>query len=230
MTPTVVLFDAGNTLVHLDFPALQAIFAEAGARRTADQIRDAAELTRAELNRFLAAREGSTESRDTRGYLLRLVYDRLEVPEDDRRTRITAALARSLSGLWRVPDPDAVPTLTALRAGGRRLGVVSNSDGTIAAGLERVGLAGFFETVVDSGAEGVEKPDPAIFRIALRRMGAAPEEAVYVGDIPAVDLAGARAAGITPVLIDPRDLFPGESAPRIRSLSELPGVLDRLHP
>ncbi len=57
--------------------------------------------------------------------------------------------------------------------------------------------------VVDSGAVGVEKPDPAIFRIALERAGVSAAEAMHVGDLFPVDVVGARRAGLEPVLLDP---------------------------
>ena len=117
-------------------------------------------------------------------------------------------------------------TVRALREDGYRIGVVSNSNGRVAELLEIAGFRGVFETVVDSALVGVEKPDPEIFRIALGRLGAAPESAVYVGDVPCVDLVGAAAAGIRGVLVDPLDLFPEVAAPRIRTLSELPRRLE----
>jgi HAD superfamily hydrolase (TIGR01509 family) len=56
--------------------------------------------------------------------------------------------------------------------------------------------------VVTSAGAGARKPDPEIFRRALELAGCAPEEALHVGDTPEEDAAGARAAGITPLLID----------------------------
>ena len=91
--------------------------------------------------------------------------------------------------------------------------------------LDGAGFSGLFETVVDSHLVGVEKPDPAIFRIALERMNAPPEPAVFLGDVPAVDVVGARAAGLTAVLRDRHDLYATIDAPRLRSISELPGWL-----
>ena len=78
---------------------------------------------------------------------------------------------------------------------------------------------------MDSGLEGVEKPDPAIFRIALDRLGADAEGAVYVGDLPSVDLEGARAAGLAGILVDPYDVFAHTDWPRVRTLEEVPAML-----
>ena len=59
------------------------------------------------------------------------------------------------------------------------------------------------ECVIDSGAVGVSKPDPRIFQIALDAIGVAAADAWYVGDMPGIDVVGARAAGLWPIVMDP---------------------------
>jgi len=66
--------------------------------------------------------------------------------------------------------------------------------------LADLGLRDHFDTVVISGDVGVSKPDPGIFHIALEETGLLAEEALHVGD-SREDVEGARAAGVTPVLI-----------------------------
>ncbi|HVQ35234.1 MAG TPA: HAD hydrolase-like protein, partial [Candidatus Bathyarchaeia archaeon] len=61
--------------------------------------------------------------------------------------------------------------------------------------------------------------------IALERMGLEPERTLFLGDVPAVDVAGARAAGLTAVLLDRHDLYGDVDAPRLRSITELPAWL-----
>jgi HAD superfamily hydrolase (TIGR01509 family) len=79
-----------------------------------------------------------------------------------------------------------------------------------------------FDVVVDSATTGAAKPDPAIFRHALSRLGVAAGRALYVGDDPANDLDGARAAGIDAVLIDrSSDRAPGS----IGALTELEALV-----
>jgi putative hydrolase of the HAD superfamily len=73
--------------------------------------------------------------------------------------------------------------------------------------------------------EGVEKPDPAIFRIALDRAGVRPEEAIYVGDHPFFDVDPAREVGLQPVLVDRRGRHPDADAIRITSLEDLPAAV-----
>lgn len=98
--------------------------------------------------------------------------------------------------------PDAAPALQALRDDGRRLVVVSNWDCSLPDVLDRVGLGELLDGVVSSAVAGARKPDPAIFEDALELAGCRPEEALHVGDTAEEDVAGARAAGIRPLLID----------------------------
>ena len=107
------------------------------------------------------------------------------------------------------------------RERGFRVGVVSNADGRVAALLEAAGLAPHLETIVDSHLEGVEKPDPEIFRRALARLGVAAHRTAYVGDIFAIDVLGARAAGLSAILIDETGAYADAECPRIASLAEL---------
>jgi putative hydrolase of the HAD superfamily len=122
--------------------------------------------------------------------------------------------------------PDAAPALAALAGSGRRLAVVSNWDVSLPPVLERLGLAGRFEAVIHSAGAGAAKPDPRPFAIALARLSLQPGECVHVGDDPVTDGAGARAAGIEPILID-RSARAGTSR-HVRSLLDLPALLNRL--
>jgi HAD superfamily hydrolase (TIGR01509 family) len=98
--------------------------------------------------------------------------------------------------LWSNVLPGLPGALAALRAGGVRLVVVSNSDGTAEQGLAAVGLRDYVDHVVDSSRVGVEKPAPGIFLHALALADAAPERTLHVGDLYAVDVLGARGAGL----------------------------------
>jgi putative hydrolase of the HAD superfamily len=108
------------------------------------------------------------------------------------------------------------------------MSVISNANGTVRAKLERVGLAGYFEAILDSHEEGVEKPDPAIFRRAMERTGAAPSGSLYVGDMYHIDVVGAREAGMEAVLLDPADLHADKPVRRMSTIAGLPALLDAL--
>jgi len=119
-----------------------------------------------------------------------------------------------------VPDY-VVPVLDALRARGLRLVVVSNANGTLLAHMERLGLTGRFDYILDSQDEGVEKPDPRFFEIALARSRARKETTIHVGDLYYVDVIGARHAGLRGVLLDEANLRPDADCPRVQSLAAL---------
>jgi putative hydrolase of the HAD superfamily len=123
--------------------------------------------------------------------------------------------------LWESVPEDVVPALTCLRALGLRLVVVSNANGTLHAHLQRLGLSRFFDEMLDSQREGVEKPDPELFRRALARAGAQAATTVHVGDLYYVDVVGARAAGIDAWLLDPASLYADADCPRVATLAEL---------
>jgi HAD superfamily hydrolase (TIGR01549 family) len=98
-------------------------------------------------------------------------------------------------------DPTALQVLATLRES-KTLALISNFDHPSHAYevLRETGLDRYFETVVISGEVGVKKPNPEIFRIALRATNLSAEEVVYVGDTQD-DVDGAKAAGIRPILI-----------------------------
>jgi putative hydrolase of the HAD superfamily len=122
--------------------------------------------------------------------------------------------------LWDQLNQEAEPVLEHL-TGRYRLGVVSNSDGTVAATLAQLGLARWFSVIVDSEVVGVSKPDAGIFRHALEALDSVPERSVYVGDSYALDVRGAANAGVHPILLDPYGLHRYRSVQRIQSLSNL---------
>ena len=97
--------------------------------------------------------------------------------------------------------PDTVPALTALRARGLRLAIVSNFDGRLTRICEGLGIGAYFDAIVMSARVGAAKPDPRIFAVALQRLGVGAAEAVHVGDSLREDVAGARSAGLQATLI-----------------------------
>ena len=93
--------------------------------------------------------------------------------------------------------PDALETLATIRASGRPIGLITNGSVRMQSGkIECLALASVFDVILISDGEGIAKPDPEIFRRALTRIGAGAKRAVFVGDNPEADIAGARAAGM----------------------------------
>jgi putative hydrolase of the HAD superfamily len=134
----------------------------------------------------------------------------------------------AVAQLWSRLVPGSVDGLRALATTGVRVGVVSNADGTVAERLAAQevlqvgpGVGVEVECIVDSGAVGVSKPDPRIFRIALDALGIEPDDAWYVGDMPGIDVVGARAAGLRPFVMDPYGFHEGADYERITALADV---------
>jgi putative hydrolase of the HAD superfamily len=194
-----VVFDAGNTLLFLDYPRMaHAVGAALGVALTGDA------LARGAPAAALRMEEGRATDRDRTVAFLDALFGQAGVPAE-RLAEVRATLERlhAERHLWSGIAPDTHDALARLRAGGFRLGVVSNSDGRVEEALRAAGLLAYFDVIVDSTLAGVEKPDPAIFRPALEALEVRPEDAVYVGDLYDVDVAGARAAGMTAILFAP---------------------------
>jgi HAD superfamily hydrolase (TIGR01509 family) len=152
-----------------------------------------------------------------------LVLDEARVP---RSAATEAALAElreyhARRNLWENVPAEVVPCLRRFRAVGLSLVVVSNANGTLRDHLLRLDLHRYFDVVLDSFDEGVEKPDPRLFAVGLERSGARAEATLHVGDFYEIDVVGARAAGLRAVLLDAAGLYPEADCPRVRSLTEL---------
>jgi HAD superfamily hydrolase (TIGR01662 family) len=123
----------------------------------------------------------------------------------------------------------------ALAGRGYRLGCVTNTladTAVIRAMLRRHGFEAYMRSVVVSADEGWRKPHPSLFEKALRELDVAPGEAVFVGDSPVHDIAGARSCGLWAVLTTqyvarpyPDDHPPPDAV--IGHLRELPHVIER---
>jgi putative hydrolase of the HAD superfamily len=226
-----VVFDAGGTLVRLDFEWMSAIAREYGYRV------DPAALRRAEVRgrrRYDATRhDGGGPSPplggagDIRAYFGGMLMA-VGIPSSVIGTLVVRYLARERqSGLWSRPNEGARAAIDWVVAKGLRRAVVSNSDGRADWHLRHSGVRSGLEFVVDSALVGVEKPDPRIFEIALEQLGLSAGRALYVGDIRSVDEVGARAAGMHFVLLDPEGDYAGPGTPHVRSIDALPEWIGR---
>jgi putative hydrolase of the HAD superfamily len=154
--------------------------------------------------------------------------------DDDALDAARAVLLEEfgLGDVWTRVIPGSRAALGELHDLGVALAVVSNADGTVEAQLRadqicQVGPGPGVPVaiVLDSAVVGISKPDPAIFNLALEAVGVDAAHAVFVGDTPPVDVVGARAAGITPILVDPYDLHVDVDCRRVRSLADVPAVI-----
>jgi len=201
-----IFFDAGNTLIRMNYGTIAGELAHHGAAVTPEALQRAEWRARVRLDPELgAARGASTENRGTVERYLRYLLGEAGIT-DQAVVAAVAAWHRAYNvpiGVWDTADPGAAAALALARDRGVRTAVISNSNGSVRAILDRLGLLPSLEFVLDSSEVGAEKPDPVIFRLALERCGLAPGEVVYVGDIYSIDVLGARAADMRAVLLDP---------------------------
>jgi putative hydrolase of the HAD superfamily len=192
MTVEAVTIDAYGTLVTLrdPVPSLQEALAARGVERG---VGDVEEAFRAEVAYYVPrSHEGRDDAtlallrRDCARVFLEAAGADL-APEEFAPAFVEALVFEAVGG--------ATDACRALAEAGLRLAVVSNWDVGLHDQLARLGLTAIIGEVVTSAEAGAPKPDPAVFRLALSRLGVTPGSAVHVGDAPA-DEEGARAAGV----------------------------------
>jgi HAD superfamily hydrolase (TIGR01509 family) len=216
-----VLFDAGNTLVFLDYARLASgVGEELGLSLSADAL--AAQVPAASR---AIERAGGNDKQRAAVYLETMFLLAGVPPERLGEVRDCLARMHGERHLWCVVPSGSAESLARLKAAGLRLGVVSNSDGRVEQALAVAGLRDYFDVIIDSALVGVEKPDPRIFRAALDALGVLPEEALYVGDVYEIDVLGAQAAGIRAILFSPpaRETMP--ACPTTNSIRDLVDAL-----
>ena len=217
--PSAVLLDALGTLVELETP-WPYLAHELAGRGVVVDLQAARTAMLAEMGYYRAhhdeARDWAT-LKDLRRRCAAVVQESLgtSLPLADVEDALLAAIRFRAY-------PEVPATLERLRAGGARLAVVSNWDVSLHDVLERTGLRGLVDVVVISAELGVAKPDPAIFRAALDRLGASAADAMHVGDSVEADVAGARAAGLEAVLVARNG---GQTPDGVRVVASLDGLL-----
>ena len=217
-----VIFDAGNTLLRMNYGIIADHLRTRGRVTSPDQVEEAELRARVRLDPHLAPGASSTESAVTHGRYLRYLLEHLAIT-DEAEIGAIARWRRGYNlpvGLWNRADPEALGAIRRVREAGLVAGVISNSNGSVRSILEETGLAAHLHFIIDSSVVGVEKPDPRIFHLGLREAGVAPAEAVYVGDLYSVDVLGARAAGLDGILLDPRGFWAPRDCRLARGLDE----------
>jgi putative hydrolase of the HAD superfamily len=229
-----VFFDAGETLVH-PHPSFADLFAKVLRREghpvPASILAERIAIVAERFQQAARERELWTTSRErSRAFWWSVYRAFLGDLGIEASEALLVAVYREFTDLanYRLFD-DVVPVLDALAGRGLRLGVVSNFEEWLEQLLEELDVVEAFDVRVVSGVEGMEKPDPAIFRLALDRAGVTAGDSAYVGDSPTFDVDPARAVGMMPVLIDRRDRYPGFATTRIRHMAELPAAIGLAH-
>lgn len=215
-----IYFDVGNTLLFPNRDRIHAPLAERGFTPDAGVLRNLERRTKNQFDATLA-KDGSTDHSFWWMFYSQLLEE-IGLSDDAMRDQLVSSIRQSAN--W-----DVIPAGTRehLQEIGRhyQISVISNADGKIEDVLRRCQIADCFRTITDSGLVGYEKPHPEIFRQALEKMKAAPEESLYVGDMYSVDYLGATGAGMQGLLMDVPGAYEDKGLPRIASLGELRSLL-----
>ena len=234
-SPRAVLFDLGNTLVAyyraIDFApilreSIDSICDFLAEQKSVTIERDRAFKRALQLN----VEDSSHRVRPLRNRLVDIFSDQALSDSD-----LCAMCDVFLGPIFRTGriDPDALPTLAAIRQRGIRTAIVSNTPWGSSAEqwaqeVHRHGLADAVDAIVFCVDVGWRKPAPQIFQRALSLLDVEARHSVFVGDDPHWDVAGAVRSGLRPILIDPRGAVADTTCPTIQSLTGLLPLLDTI--
>ena len=223
ITPPVetLFLDAGGVLLFPNWRRISETLAAHAVAVAPEALSAAEPLAKRELDVQNLVRHSNDAQRGWSYFNLVLQHAGVTLSEATDAALVELYAYHSSHNLWELV-PEHVPhALARLRARVARLVVVSNANGRLHVVMERLGLARYFDLMLDSHLEGVEKPDPRLFQIGLERCGGRAQTTLHVGDFYWIDVMGARAAGLRAVLVDSAGLYPDADCPRIKSLAEL---------
>lgn len=220
--PKALLFDFGGTLAFLDYELLAREFSREGRKLDALALEHAEYAGRAAIDRHLMSEGNAHATNAAYELFFRGWMAAAGIPEEEFRECAAkfAAIHREAT-LWRVVRPGTFEALDAFKSAGYKLAIVSNAEGQVEDDAKRFGLAKYFDVIIDSHVVGVAKPHPRIFQIALERLGVAPDEVRFAGDIYSIDVEGARAAGIEARLVDQHRRYTWVEHQKIRHIGEM---------
>lgn len=235
----VLFLDVGNTLMSIDF---ELVCRELGRN---DIYCDASMLQRADAaaRPIISSEVTKTKndpSTDERVFLFIKILEQLPIGILKNMDSIKQVAQNVVSilfneenvmRLWSHVLPGTEKALTIFQAMGYQMHVIGNADGMLEQRLVKGNLRKYFGIVIDSHIVQIEKPDPRIFKMALEATNCEPQEALYVGDVYEVDIAGAKSVGMQAILVDPfsdYDSIDCERVPDLLALAEkLRSVKDR---
>ena len=230
----IVFFDAGETLLR-PHPSFHELFTStaraAGYELDVADVRSVQQrlaphlVELAEETGITAPSLNPEDSLRYWSHLYRRLLGELQIEDESLVQAMYSTFSSSAS--YKLYE-DALPCLDDLAATGFRLGLISNFERWLEEMLVELELGNHFEVSVISGVVGVEKPDPLIYERAVQAAGVEPSRAAHIGDSPVMDVEPADQIGIVGILLDRWDRYPDWKGPRVRSLTEVPSLLDTL--
>lgn len=219
---TTIFFDAGGTLVYPDIALTEWALASRGIFPADDQRYAAEREAKRQLDEARAEHQ-SVDAQYWDIYYFRLFHELGMAEDAELRAALVAATRKGTN--WRQVRPDTREVLARLKRR-YRIGLISNSDGSVRRLFELLGLDDCFDSFTDSHLCGCEKPDPRIFECAMASLGAMPQQSLYVGDIYSIDFLGAQGVGMGAVLMDLAGAYRDTPYPRVESLAEFESRLE----
>ncbi len=215
-----VFFDVGNTICFFNYEFLKDFLVERYAIDvTTEELEATHKIIRKSVGPML--NQGLThESLTTQAY--KSWFRVLGVEEEKIDDVINAVKNHPFRHLfWARTEEGTKDVLIWLKEKGYKLGIISNAEGQIKRLISHIGFESMFDAIIDSYEVGFQKPDLRIFNYALKEIGVMASEAVHVGDLIESDIVGARAAGITPILVDSDGQYEDVDCIKIRNVQEL---------
>ncbi|MCX6545318.1 MAG: HAD-IA family hydrolase [Acidobacteria bacterium] len=216
-----IFLDAGGVLVCPNWDRASEMLGRHGVRVDAATLAAAEPAVKRQLDVAHTVRATTDEQR---GFLyFDLILKRAGISPTAQSDAALAELKvfHDRENTWDALPIDVIPALRRLKGAGLQVVVVSNTNATLRLALARLGVDPLIDLVVASEEEGVEKPDPRLFRIALDRAGANTETTIHCGDLYEIDIVGARAAGLPAVLLDSTGMYNDVDCPCVASMTEL---------
>lgn len=224
---STIVFDAGGTLLQMNYDALARAYVDAAAAWNTPidfaAARVVIETLESELPTWQQTRRVSLEQDNGREFWNSFFaegFKRLNITRDVM-SAADAIRARFQNAEFEMLFDDVAPALADLHARGKTLGILSNFSTNLENILRRLGVHHYFDFFIISAAVGVEKPDARIFDLTVRAANRSRAEIVYVGDSVFHDVEGARRAGIDAILVDRHNRHPDFEGARVRDLREL---------
>lgn len=129
-----------------------------------------------------------------------------------------------------VPFPNLIGMLNELKRRNLRLGIITNGKGQFQMdNIKALGIEKFFDTILVSEWEGIKKPNPEIFKRALKQLNVSPNQSIYVGDHAVNDVKAAQNVGMIGIWKKDIQWSKVEADFIIHDLAELPVVLDNIN-
>ncbi|MGA1839250.1 MAG: HAD family hydrolase [bacterium] len=227
--PKVLLFDVGGVLIHPDgFKIAKVIYERTGIYVDANIASKAL---------FLTAYEAANSS-DPENYWKSYMVKKMYVEKLSVNVKYAEQVWLAIkyidtieNSLWTICEQDTSDILKDLKQQGLILAIVSNTNGRLRADLEKFSLLEYFTAIVDSEVDGVRKPDPEAFKLALKRIGQInPALCWHIGDDPYYDVWASSNAGIgCSVYYNRFNLqAPTEAGLVINTLSQLKNIIHSL--